>query len=318
MAPTRRLTAILAADVAGYSRLMGADEEGTHERLRAHLAELVYPKIEEYRGRVVKDTGDGLLAAFASVVDAVRCAVEMQRGMGDRNALVPADSRIEFRIGINLGDVIAEKHDIFGDGVNIAARLEALVEPGGICVSRVVRDQVRDRLDYSFEDLGHQSVKNIARQVRVYAWRLEAAADPPPSDVRDVPPIPQSPAAPRLSKAWMPNAESTPLDLAAFDDLDTLTPELVEAVQVDIARAAKESEKLDDAARQITILASKGAREAATSAARSLGGDALNVEVLAQVADEAIRTMQEVMQIEREVAPVTVSARPTSLRSGIA
>ena len=137
MAPTRRLTAILAADVAGYSRLMGADEEGTHERLRAHLAELVHPKIEEHRGRVVKNTGDGLLAEFASVVDAVRCAVEMQRGMGERNAPVPADRRIEFRVGINLGDVIAETHDIFGDGVNIAARLEALAEPGGICVSRV-------------------------------------------------------------------------------------------------------------------------------------------------------------------------------------
>jgi class 3 adenylate cyclase/uncharacterized protein YaaN involved in tellurite resistance len=582
MAPTRRLTAILAADVAGYSRLMGTDEEGTHEQLRAHLAELVHPKIEEHRGRVVKDTGDGLLAEFASVVDAMRCAVEMQRGMGERNAPVPADRRIEFRVGINLGDVIAEKHDIFGDGVNIAARLEALAEPGGICVSRVVRDQVRDRLDYFFEDLGHQSVKNIARPVRVYAWRLEAPADPPHSEVPDVPPIPQSPDAPRLSKASMPNAESTPLDLAAFDDLDTPTPELVErgtasspvpasstalerktepgrlvdvsnlkaeelaaahasaakidfrdtnsllshgegamaaiaqssrqlltgtrlgdagevgriatsvidgvkilriddlqaeahsttaarkgfvarligfaadahsafkgfvenrkrfldlmdeeqararkikadlsvavelmdqqaaairqslhalkieiaagqialdrgyqeleaqrqkavqsgeaadaadvmevrsalanfrgkiadmreslvgsatlipiigqnrkaaetrimkildgllvviprlmavasqaAVQVDIARAAKESEKLDDAARQITILASKGAHEAATSAARSLGGDARNVEVLAKVADEAIRTMQEVMQIEREVA----------------
>jgi adenylate cyclase len=226
MAPTRRLTAILAADAAGYSRLMGADEEGTHERLRAHLEELVHPKIEGHRGRVVKNTGDGLLAEFASVVDAVRCAVEMQRGMGERNAPVPA---IEFRVGINLGDVIAEEHDIFGDGVNIAARLEALAEPGGICVSRLVRDQVRDRLDYFFEDLGHQSVKNIARPVRVYAWRLEAPADPS-SDARDVPSIPQSPAAPRLSKAWMPNAESTPLDLAAFDDLDTPIPEPVERV----------------------------------------------------------------------------------------
>src|ERR1700756_3150391 len=121
MASTRRLTAILAADVAGYSRLMGADEEGTHERLRAHLAELVHPKIEEHRGRVVKNTGDGLLAEFASVVDAVRCAVEMQRGMDERNAPVPADRRIEFRVGINLGDVIAEKHDIFGAAVTIAA-----------------------------------------------------------------------------------------------------------------------------------------------------------------------------------------------------
>ena len=135
MPSVRRLTAILAADVAGYSRLMGADEEGTHERLRAHLRELIEPKIAEHHGRIVKNTGDGFLAEFASVVDAVRCAVEVQRGMAERNAAVPADQRIEFRIGINLGDVIAEGEDIFGDGVNIAARLEALAEPGGICVS---------------------------------------------------------------------------------------------------------------------------------------------------------------------------------------
>jgi len=165
MASTRRLTAILAADVAGYSRLMGIDEEGTHERLKAHLGKLVNPKISEHRGRVVKNTGDGLLAEFPSVVDAVRCAVEIQRGMIDRE---PEERRIRFRIGVNLGDVIAEAGDIFGDGVNVAARLEALAEPGGICVSRVVRDQVRDRLDYTFEDMGEQQVKNIARPVRVY------------------------------------------------------------------------------------------------------------------------------------------------------
>jgi adenylate cyclase len=168
MPPVRRLTAILAADVAGYSRLMGADEEGTHERLQTHLQELIEPKITEYRGRVVKNTGDGFLAEFASVVDAVKCAVEMQRGMAKRNADTPPEKRIEFRIGINLGDVIAEEHDIFGDGVNVAARLEALAEAGGICLSRVVRDQVRDRLDYTFEDLGEQQVKNIARPVRPY------------------------------------------------------------------------------------------------------------------------------------------------------
>jgi class 3 adenylate cyclase len=149
MPSVRRLTAILAADVAGYSRLMGADEEGTHERLKAHLSELVNPKIGEHRGRIVKNTGDGLLAEYPSVVDAVRCAVEVQRGMVERNATAPVDQRIEFRVGINLGDVIAEEHDIFGDGVNVAARLEALAEPGGICVSRVVRD----RLDLGFEDL---------------------------------------------------------------------------------------------------------------------------------------------------------------------
>ena len=164
----RRLAAILAADVAGYSRLMGADEEGTHERLQAHLRELINPKISEHRGRIVKNTGDGFLAEFQSVVDAVRCAVEVQRGMADREPEVPEERRIRFRMGINLGDVIAEEHDIFGDGVNVAARLEALAEPGGICVSRVVRDQVRDRLDYAFEDLGEQQVKNIARPVRVY------------------------------------------------------------------------------------------------------------------------------------------------------
>jgi adenylate cyclase len=183
MPSVRRLTAILAADVAGYSRLMGADEEGTHERLKAHLQELVNPKIAEHRGRVVKNTGDGLLAEFASVVDAVHCAVEIQRGMADRNAATPPEKRIEFRVGINLGDVIAERDDIFGDGVNVAARLEALADPGGICVSRVVRDQVRDKLDFAFEDRGEQSVKNIARPVRVYALRLETIAELPRADV---------------------------------------------------------------------------------------------------------------------------------------
>ena len=168
MASTRRLAAILAADVAGYSRLMGQDEEGTHERLRAHLRDLINPKIEEHRGRIVKNTGDGMLAEFPSVVDAVRCAVEVQRGMIDREPDMPEERRIRFRIGVNLGDVIVEEHDIFGDGVNIAARLEALAEPGGICVSRVVRDQVRDRVDCTFEDMGDRSVKNIARPVRLY------------------------------------------------------------------------------------------------------------------------------------------------------
>ena len=168
MASTRRLAAILAADVAGYSRLMGVDEEGTHERMKVHLSELVDPKIKEHRGRTVKNTGDGLLAEFPSVVDAVRCAVEVQRGMVEREPEVPEERRIRFRIGINLGDVIVEEHDIFGDGVNVAARLEGLAHPGGICVSRVVRDQVCDKLDFTFEDLGEQQVKNIARPVRVY------------------------------------------------------------------------------------------------------------------------------------------------------
>src|SRR5271166_2689121 len=152
MASTRRLAAILAADVAGYSRLMGADEEGTHEPLKAHLRQLIDPKIEEHHGRIIKNTGDGVLAEFASVVDAVRCAAEVQRGMIDREPEVPDEQQIRFRIGINLGDVIADDDDIFGDGVNVAARLEALAEPGGICVSGVVRDQIRDKLPYPLAD----------------------------------------------------------------------------------------------------------------------------------------------------------------------
>src|SRR5262245_27912429 len=188
MPSVRRLAAILAADVAGYSRLMGADEEGTHERVQAHLRELLNPKIAEHRGRVVKNTGDGLLAEFASVVDAVRCAAEVQRAMADRNAETPEDKRITFRVGINLGDVIAEPDDIYGDGVNVAARLEALAEPGGVCVSRVVRDQIRDKLPYPFEDRGEQSVKNIARSVRVYALRPEAIAALPETNLSAVTP----------------------------------------------------------------------------------------------------------------------------------
>src|ERR1700732_4572500 len=204
MPSVRRLTAILAADVAGYSRLMGADEEGTHERLRAHLGQLVDPKIKEHRGRTVKNTGDGLLAEFASVVDAVRCAVQVQRGMIDREPEVPDGQRIRFRIGINLGDVIVEEHDIFGDGVNVAARLEALAAPGGICISRTVRDHIRDKLAYPFEDRGDQSVKNIARPLRVYALCREAIADLPASSAPIATPISQSAGAPRLSIVVLP------------------------------------------------------------------------------------------------------------------
>src|SRR6266853_1148896 len=178
----RRLTAILAADVVGYSRLMGVDEEGTLAALKMLRREVADPKIKEHRGRIVHTTGDGLLSEFASVVDAVRCAVEVQREMAARNADVPAERRIEFRIGINLGDIISDDNDIYGDGVNVAARLEALAEPGGICVSRVVRDQVRDKLDVAFEDQGEQQVKNIARPVRVFRVRLgEAPAATPPA-----------------------------------------------------------------------------------------------------------------------------------------
>src|SRR6516225_363014 len=200
----RRLAAILAADVARYSRLMGEDEEGTHERLKAHLQQLVDPKIEEHRGRIAKNTGDGMLVEFGSVVEAVRCAAEIQLGMIDRNADTPEDKRITFRMGVNLGDVIIEPEDIFGDGVNITARLEALAEPGGICISRVVRDQVRDRLDYKFEDMGEQEVKNIARPVRVYALRREAIAGLPGPMTPPSTSIPQPAVPPRMSIVVLP------------------------------------------------------------------------------------------------------------------
>jgi TolB-like protein/class 3 adenylate cyclase len=206
MASTRRLAAILAADVAGYSRLMGQDEEDTHERLQAHLRELVDPKIEEHRGRIVRNTGDGLLAEFPSVVDAVRCAVEIQRGMIDREPDVPEERRIRFRIGVNLGDVIVEEHDIFGDGVNIAARVEALAEPGGICISGTVHDHIGDRLPYLFEDMGEQQVKNIARPVRLYAWRPEDIASVSTTSASSATSSPQPAAAPRLSIVVLPFA----------------------------------------------------------------------------------------------------------------
>jgi adenylate cyclase len=172
----RKLAAIFAGDVAGYSRLMGVDEEGTLHRLKAHRKELVDPKITEHRGHIVKTTGDGMLVEFVSVVDAVRCAVDIQRGMAERNVEEPADRRIEFRVGINVGDIITDDNDIYGDGVNVAARLEALAEPGGIMVSGVVHDQVRDKLSFGFEDLGEQSVKNIARPIGVHRVSLTESA----------------------------------------------------------------------------------------------------------------------------------------------
>ena len=169
----RRLAAIVSADVVGYSLLMGRDDSATLAGLKAHRQELIDPKIAEYGGRIVKTTGDGLLLEFPSVVDAVRCAVDVQRGMAERNADVPAEQRIEFRIGVNVGDIIIDGDDIFGDGVNVAARLQTLADPGGICVSKVVRDQVLDKLSFAFEDLGAQEVKNIARPVEVYRVALE-------------------------------------------------------------------------------------------------------------------------------------------------
>jgi adenylate cyclase len=180
MTVTRRLAAILAADVAGSSRLVGADEEGTLTRLKAHRRELIDPKIAEHRGRIVKTTGDGILVEFASVVDALRCAVELQSAMTERNTAAPPDSRIEFRVGIHQGDIVVEDGDIFGDGVNIAARLEGLAEPGGICVSARVQEDAAGRLDITFEDIREQQLKNISRPVRVFRIRVKSPLPNPP------------------------------------------------------------------------------------------------------------------------------------------
>src|ERR1700688_3829815 len=184
--PERRLAAVLAADMVGYSRLMEVDETGTLARLKTHRIELIDPAIAKNRGRIIKTTGDGMLVEFHSVADAVLCAAEVQRRMARRNTDVSPARWIQFRIGINLGDVIVEENDIFGDGVNVAARLEMLAEPGGICVSGAVRDQVGDRLDdVVFEDLGEQSVKNIARAIRVFRVRLEQKPTTAPEDPKD-------------------------------------------------------------------------------------------------------------------------------------
>jgi len=171
--PSRRLAAILSADVAGYSRLMGVDEEGTLAALKALRRELTDPKLKQHHGRIIKTTGDGLLIEFSSVVDAVRWTLVVQQEMAKRNAEVPEERRIEFRIGVNLGDVIVEGDDLYGDGVNIAARIETVAEPGGICISEDAYRQVRDKVVTEFADIGEQSLKNIARPLRVYRVLLK-------------------------------------------------------------------------------------------------------------------------------------------------
>jgi adenylate cyclase len=240
MASTRRLAAIFAADAVGYSRLMRADEEGTHERFKAHRRELVDPKIREHHGRLVKYTGDGMLAEFPSVVEAVLCAVEVQCGMSHRNLGIADHERITFRIGINLGDVIAEPEDIYGDGVNIAARLEALAEPNGICISQTVYEQIRDKLPYPFEDIGQQSVKNIARPLHAFALRPDVIAALPAPEAAPFP-LPGEPVsgapyrvfAPRLSIVVLPFA-----NLSHDRDQQYLADGITDDVTTDLSRIA--------------------------------------------------------------------------------
>ena len=222
----RRLAAIFAADVVGYSRLIRADEEGTLTTFQALRSDLIDPKIAAHKGRIVKAMGDGLLVEFASVVDAVRSAAEIQQAMAERSASLPEDRRIVFRIGINLGDVVIEGDDIHGDGVNVAARLEALAAPGGICVSGAVHDQVRDRLDLQFEDMGDQEVKNIDRPVRVWRWAANGAAVSPMTD-----------SAPDLALPDKPSIAVLPFDNMSGDaDQDYFADGITEDLITELAR----------------------------------------------------------------------------------
>jgi adenylate cyclase len=272
----RRLAAILAADVVGYSRLMGADEAGTFAHLKSHRSELLDPKIAEHRGRIVKTTGDGMLAEFASVVDALRCAVEIQRGMRARSADVPKEKRIEFRFGLNVGDIIIDGEDIYGDGVNIASRLEGIAEAGGICISARVYEDVRGKLDVTFEDSGEQRLKNIAWPVRVYRVRLRGVAEPR----RPALALPDKP-----SVAVMP---FTNLSSDREQDFfaDAMTEEIISALSrigelFVIARSSSlvyknRSVRAEDAAREL------GVRYVLQGSVRAAGG---RVRVTAQLID---------------------------------
>jgi adenylate cyclase len=225
----RRLVAILAADIAGYSRLMGIDEEGTLRALKGHRKQLVDPNITAHRGRIVKTTGDGMLVEFASAVDAVRCAVEVQRAMIERNLDVGPERRIEFRVGINVGDIIVEGNDIYGDGVNIAARLESMSEPGGICLSRHVRDTVRDKVTVTFEDMGEQTLKNIARPVRAYRVNLAAHGLASPA--------PPTPAAVALALPDKPSIAVLPFQNMSGDpEQDYFADGMVEEITTALSR----------------------------------------------------------------------------------
>ena len=205
----RRLAAILAADMVGFSRMMEQDEEGVLSRQKRHRRELIDPEIARNRGRIVKTTGDGMLAEFASAQDAVRCAIDIQSDMARREASLEDDRRIVYRVGINIGDVIVDEEDVFGDGVNVAARLESLAEPGGVAISDIVHQTVLDRLGEHFRDLGSQRVKNLTRPIRVWQWSLERP-EPPPSSGKRVRSMCAMPGRPteRRSPGRRPDKES--------------------------------------------------------------------------------------------------------------
>src|SRR5882724_5019777 len=224
----RRLSAILAGDAAGYSRLMHTDEEATHAKLRTLLAEGVEPAIAEHGGRIVKNTGDGFLAEFPSAVEAVRAAVQFQNSVRELTTSDSEDRRIAFRVGVNIGDVIIEQHDIFGDGVNIAARLESIAEPGGICISSSAYDHIRGKVGVEFADLGEQDLKNIARPVRAYAVVWEGSSSPAThaDDTKPHPPLP-----PRLSLVVLPFA-----NLSGDPEQDYFVDGVTESLTTDLSR----------------------------------------------------------------------------------
>jgi adenylate cyclase len=208
---TRKIAAILVADIVGYSRLAGTDEDRTLSRLRGLRSDLIDPAIDAHHGRIVKRTGDGILVEFRSVVDAVRCAIEVQTGMVERNAGLPQERRIEFRVGIHLGDVVEESDgDLMGDGVNIAARLEGICKPGGVCLSSATHEQVRDRLNETFVDLGEKALKNIARPVRVYALAWDRPAAKSESGVIEAPPVLSLPDKPSIAVLPFQNMSGDP------------------------------------------------------------------------------------------------------------
>ena len=313
----RRLAAILASDVVGYSRLMGEDEEGTLAALKTLQRELIDPKVKEHCGRLVKTAGDGALVEFSSVVDAVRYAAEVQRAMAERNADIPAERRVEFRIGVNLCDIIIDEGDIYGDGVNLAARLESLAEPGGICVSRVVRDQVRDKLDVSFEDLGEQQVKNITRPVRIHRVRTGGTAAAAP---------PAAPAAPdRPSIAVLPFE-----NMSADPEQEYFADGMVEDIIIGLSRirwllviASNSSFTYKGQAVDLKRIACElGVRYALEGSVRKLGK---RVRITTQLieaetgvhvwAERYDRSLDDIFALQDEITLSTVGAIEPSLRA---